>query len=69
METKVIKGKFRFKRQRFVFIDNEIKKCKFLEGKLRVVKYQGNTYVVLPMGGTSVSDGLLIPIVEDYDSL
>ena len=68
METKVIKGKFHFKRRRFVFIDNEIKRCRLLEGKLRVVKYQGNTYVVLPIGG-KVSDGLLIPIVEDYDSL
>ena len=63
METKVIKGKFRLKRQRFVFIDNEIKKCKFLEGKLRVVKYQGNTYAVSPLSG------IMIPIVEDYDSL
>ena len=54
MEIKVIEGEVHFKKKRLVLFKGEIKK---------------GTYVILPIGGMDVRDGLLIPIVEDYDSL
>ena len=69
METKVIKGEVHFKKKRLILFKGELKTAGAVSGSLKIVKYRGNTYVILPIGGTIVSDGLLIPIVEDYDSL
>ena len=69
METKVIEGEVHFKKKRLVLFKGEIKKASAVSGPLKIMKYRGGTYVILPIGGTDVRDGLLIPIVEDYDSL
>ena len=69
MKTKIINGTFHLKRERFIFLNGEIKKVKQIEGYLRIVHNKGTTYAVVPFDGNHFHEGHMIPIKEDYDSL
>ena len=69
MKTKIINGTFHFKRERFIFLDGEIKKVKQIEGHLRIIHNKGTTYAVIPFDEDRLHEGYIIPIIEDYDSL
>ena len=69
MKTKIINGTVHFKRKRFIFLDGKIKKLKQVEGNIRIIHNKGTTYAVFPFNGNYRYEGLMIPIIEDYDLL
>ena len=68
MKTKIVNGTFHLERETKIYFEGEIKPLKQLEGRLRIVEKEGTTYVVCPIS-YNVLEGLMIPIIEDYDSL
>ena len=68
MKTKVIKGTFHLKKRIKIYLEGEIKPIKQFNGKLVIVENEGTTYVVCPISD-NILEGLMIPIIEDYDSL
>lgn len=69
MRTKIVNGDFYLKRRRFCFVNGKIFSAKFFSGKLRVIYNRGITYVVCPVTDKRPYEGIMIPIIEDYDSL
>ena len=70
MRTKIVNGDFHFKRRRFCFVNGEVAPVKFLSGELRIIYNCGTTYVVCPIDNSKrPCEGILFPIIEDYDSL
>ena len=68
MKTKIVNGTFHLKRETKIYFEGEIKPLKQLEGRLRIIEKEGTTYVVCPISD-NVLEGLMIPIIENYDSL
>ena len=68
MKTKIVNGTFHLERRIKIYFEGEIKPLKQLEGRLRIVEKEGTTYVVCPISD-NILEGLMIPIIEDYDSL
>ena len=68
MRTKIVNGAFHLKREIKIYLEGEIKPVKQLEGRLRIVENEGTTYVVCPVSD-NILEGLMIPIIENYDSL
>ena len=68
MKTKIVNGTFHFERKTKIYFEGEIKPLKQLEGRLRIVEKEGTTYVVCPISD-NILEGLMIPIIENYDSL
>ena len=69
MKTKIAEGKLHLKKKRYCFINDEVVPIKFLSGRLRVIYDRRTTYVVCPLDDTRPYEGIMIPIIEDYDSL
>ena len=68
MKTKIVNGTFHLERIIKIYLEREIKYVKQFDGKLVIVENEGTTYVVCPISD-NISKGLMIPIIEDYDSL
>ena len=68
MKTKIVKGTFHLKRKITIYLKGELKPVKQFDGKLSIVENKGTTYVVCPISD-NISKGIMIPIIEDYDSL
>ena len=68
MRTKIVNGTFHLKRRIKIYLEGEIRSSKQFDGKLVIVENEGTTYVVCPISN-NISKGLMIPIIEDYDSL
>ena len=68
MRTKIVNGTFHLERRIKIYLEGEIKPLKQFNGKLRIVENEGTTYVVCPISD-NILEGLMIPIIEDYDSL
>ena len=68
MKTKIVNRTFHLERKIKIYFEGEIKPLKQLEGKLRIVEDEGTTYVVCPISN-NILEGLMIPIIENYDSL
>ena len=68
MKTKIIDGTAHLKEKKLVFLEGEIKPVEQLNGRLRIVENEGTTYVVCPISD-NILEGLMIPIIENYDSL
>lgn len=69
MKTKIVKGDFHLKGERYCFIGDKVMPISILSGKLRVIHDHGTTYVVCPISDERPYEGIMIPITEDYDSL
>ena len=68
MRTKIIDGTFHPKRKIKFYLEGEIKPVKQFMGRLRIIENEGTTYVVCPISD-NILEGLMIPIIENYDSL
>ena len=68
MRTKIVNGTFHLERRIKIYLEGEIKPLKQFNGKLRIVENEGTTYVVCPISD-NILEGLMIPIIENYDSL
>ena len=68
MRTKIVKGTFHLKRKITIYLEGEIRPLEQFNGRLRVVENEGTTYIVCPISD-NILEGLMIPIIEDYDSL
>ena len=68
MKTKIVNGTFHFERKTKIYFEGEIKPLEQFNGKLRIVENEGTTYVVCPISDYRL-EGLMIPIIENYDSL
>jgi hypothetical protein len=69
MKTKIVNGDFHLKDKRYCFIGDKVMPISILSGKLRVIHDNRTTYVVCPIGDKMPYEGIMIPIIEDYDSL
>ena len=69
MKTKIVKGDFHLKDERYCFIGDKAMPISILSGKLRVIHDHRTTYVVCPISDRILDEGIMIPITEDYDSL
>jgi hypothetical protein len=70
MRIKTGKGKFYLKKPELYFLKGKIHKISHLEGEMLVMENEGITYVVVSMNGKSRSfEGLMFPIVENYDDI
>ena len=68
MKTKIVNGTFHLERRIKIYLEREIKPVKQFDGKLVIVEKEGTTYVVCPISD-NILEGLMIPIIENYDSL
>ena len=68
MRTKIVNGIFHLERRIKIYLEGEIKPLKQFDGRLRIVENEGTTYVVCPISD-NILEGLMIPIIENYDSL
>lgn len=69
MKTKIIDETVHLKERKYIFLEGEIKPTKQIRGKLMIVENEGITYVVLPIDSKRRYEGLMLPIIENYDSL
>ena len=68
MRTKIVNGTFHLERIIKIYFEEEIKPLEQFNGRLRIVENEGTTYVVCPISD-NILEGLMIPIIENYDSL
>ena len=67
MRTKIVNGTFHLKEKKLIFLKGEIRSLEQFDGRLVIVEKEGTTYVVCPISG-NILEGLMIPIIENYDS-
>ena len=68
MRTKIIDGTVHLKEEKLIFLKGESKPLEQFNGRLVIVEKEGTTYVVCPISD-NILEGLMIPIIENYDSL
>ena len=68
MRTKIVNGTFHLEREMKIYFEGEIRPLEQFDGRLRIVENEGTTYVVCPISD-NILEGLMFPIIENYDSL